>query len=263
MEIEIRKLDGTEMKFVLSGATPALANAIRRAAMREVPVMAVNEVEFKKNDSAIYDESLAHQLGMLPIKTPLSGYALPSECAKCRGEGCSQCQVELSVKAEGPVTVVSGDLKPSDEDAGPVSPSVPIVKLLEGQELQFTAIARMGLGKDHTRWKPGIVVYKYMPMIDIDLKKCDACKKCIDACPKDVYEIRDGKLHVKDLEACSECKACAQACKEGAIEISSDPTKFVFKVESTGALPPDQIILRAVDSLKDKFGEFSKLVKKL
>jgi DNA-directed RNA polymerase alpha subunit len=52
-------------------------------------------------------------------------------------------------------------------------------------------------------------------------------------------------------------------CSEGAITISADPKKFVFMVESSGTIPPEEIILRAIDSLRDKFEEFSRLVKKL
>jgi DNA-directed RNA polymerase subunit D len=262
VEIEIRKLDRNEMKLVLSGVDPAFANALRRSALREVPTMAVDEVEFKRNDSAMYDEILAHRLAMIPLRTPLEGYALPEEC-KCGGEGCPECTVELRLKAEGPTMVVSGDLKSSDEEVGPINDSIPIVKLLEGQGLEFTAIARLGFGKDHAKWKPGVVAYKYAPVINIDRKECDLCEKCIEACPKHVLEMKERKLCVGDLEACTMCEECVRVCPKGALKVSGDSTKFIFTVESSGTLPPEQIVLRAIGSLKGKFGEFSKLVKKL
>jgi DNA-directed RNA polymerase subunit D len=137
----------------------------------------------------MYDEVLAHRLAMIPLKTPPSGYVLPSKC-KCGGEECPSCTVELRVKAEGSTTVMSGDLKSSDEEVTPISNSVPIVKLVEGQDLEFTAIARLGLGKDHSKWIPGVVAYKYMPVINIALKKCNGCEKCVEACPKDVLGLR-------------------------------------------------------------------------
>ncbi|MDI6655857.1 MAG: hypothetical protein QME59_08285, partial [Candidatus Hydrothermarchaeota archaeon] len=59
------------------------------------------------------------------------------------------------------------------------------------------------------------------------------------------------------------CKACAEACSPKAVKVSGDPTKFIFRIESSGALPPEQILLRATEALGDKFEEFSKLVKKL
>jgi DNA-directed RNA polymerase subunit D len=262
MEIEIRKIEGNEMEFKLTGANPAFANAIRRAAMMEVPVMAVDEVEFKANDSAMYDEVIAHRLSMVPLKTPLKDYDLPDECG-CKEGRCIKCSAELSLGGEGEATVTSGDLKPSDEEVRPVSGSVPIVALAKGQKLELTAIARLGLGKVHAKWQPGVVSYSYMPVLEFDGKKCNACADCVKACPKGVLEIEGGKVKVKDLTLCSLCNACVDACKPGAAKVYGDPTSFIFKVESFGGLPPEQMILKAMDLLRAKFADFSKQLKKL
>jgi len=262
MKVEVLKSDGAELVFVLEEATPPMANTLRRAILQEVPVMAVDEVEFTQNDSAMYDEIIAHRLSMVPLKTPAKGYVLAEEC-KCGKGRCPKCAVELTLKAEGPTTVMSGDLKSSDEEVKPVSGSIPIIKLLEGQKLKLVAIARLGFGKNHAKWQPAVVGYKYMPVIEIDKEKCTLCGKCVEACPKNILAIENKKLEVKDLMACTMCKACAEACPEEAIEISGDPTKFLFKVESNGSVPPDELVIKAVDSLVEKFDEFSKAVKKL
>jgi len=46
----------------------SLANAIRRY-MNQIPVLAVEEVEISRNDSPLYDETIAHRIGLIPIKT--------------------------------------------------------------------------------------------------------------------------------------------------------------------------------------------------
>jgi DNA-directed RNA polymerase subunit D len=134
---------------------------------------------------------------------------------------------------------------------------------MKGQKLELTAIARLGMGKVHAKWQPGVVAYKYMPVLEFDEKKCNACKECAKACPKNLIEVSGGKVRVTDLSLCTICKACVKACSPGAVRVYGDPTKFIFKVESFGMLSPEQMTLRAIDALRDKFEEFSKLVKKL
>ena len=45
----------------------SVANAIRRY-VAQIPIVAVDEVEISKNDSALYDETLAHRIGLIPLK---------------------------------------------------------------------------------------------------------------------------------------------------------------------------------------------------
>lgn len=262
MQLETRKLENDEMEFVLSGSNPAFANSLRRAMTREVPIIAIDEVEFKTNDSAMYDEIIAHRLALVPLRTPPKGYALPDECS-CRERHCPKCSVDLTLKLKGPATASSGNLKSSDEEVKPVSDSISIVKLDKGHQLELTAIAHLGLGKEHARWQPGIVSYKYMPVLEFDQKACNACEECVKACPKHILEIVDGKIKVKDITLCTMCKACVEVCPKDAVKVTGDSTKFIFHIESSGTLPPKQLLLRAMKVLEDKSEEFSKLVNKL
>jgi DNA-directed RNA polymerase alpha subunit len=45
----------------------SLANAVRRY-VDQIPILAVDEVEISKNDSPLYDETVAHRIGMIPLK---------------------------------------------------------------------------------------------------------------------------------------------------------------------------------------------------
>ena len=62
------KLDEEEIVFDLGGAEPALANALRRIMIAEIPTMAIEKVNIWQNTSIIADENLAHRLGLIPIK---------------------------------------------------------------------------------------------------------------------------------------------------------------------------------------------------
>ena len=63
--------------LLFEGVTFAQMNLLRRLAMSETPVLAIKEVEFNKNSSILYDEVVAHRLGLLPLTTDLSSYSLP------------------------------------------------------------------------------------------------------------------------------------------------------------------------------------------
>ena len=45
----------------------SLVNAIRRS-VNEIPILAIDELEITKNDSALYDELIAHRAGLIPLK---------------------------------------------------------------------------------------------------------------------------------------------------------------------------------------------------
>ncbi len=67
MKIEIIERKEREIKFSVEGINPAFANALRRIMMTEIPTMAIEWVDFKKNDSVLPDEILANRLGQIPL----------------------------------------------------------------------------------------------------------------------------------------------------------------------------------------------------
>ena len=97
----LQTYDSGRMKIALKGVTPAIANTIRRCSLDLVPTMAIREVEFTKNSSVLYDEMIAHRLGLLVLSTDLKSYTVPAECS-CEGVGCSKCTLKLTLKAKGP-----------------------------------------------------------------------------------------------------------------------------------------------------------------
>ena len=53
----------------MKGIDAALLNSVRRAALKDVPVLAIENISIYQNDSALFDVFLAHRLGLLTIKT--------------------------------------------------------------------------------------------------------------------------------------------------------------------------------------------------
>lgn len=152
---------GNELSFVLKDSTVAYANALRRAIISLVPTLAIEEVTFQENNSALYDEVIAHRLGLLPLITDLQAYSLPESPEK--GLELAQSSVKLSLEAHGPGTVCADQLVSRDPKVKCAVPKLPIVKLLEGQSLKFEATAVLGQAITHTKWSPATAYYQYVP----------------------------------------------------------------------------------------------------
>ena len=69
MNVQLLDKQENSITFLFKGINPVIANTLRRLIINEVPVMAIEDVEFTKNSSALYDENIAHRLGLIPIKT--------------------------------------------------------------------------------------------------------------------------------------------------------------------------------------------------
>src|SRR3989344_3201501 len=98
-----------------------LANAIRRS-VAEIPTLAIDEVEIYKNDSALYDEMLAHRLGLVALKTE-------------KGMS-SKTKIDLKLSKTGPCTVYSSDLEGA---ADVVYGKIPLTILGNGHKLELVA----------------------------------------------------------------------------------------------------------------------------
>lgn len=263
MNIEIIEKDEDSLRFKVEGISSAFANTLRRIIISEVPTMAIDEVVIIENPSVLRDEILALRLGLIPIKTDLDSYNLPEAC-NCKSEfGCNLCRsiFMLDVDAEnGTRTVYSGDLVPDNPDIVPISDKIPIVKLATSQKVRLEAYARLGSGKVHAKWQPvSACVHRYMPIINIDEDRCNACGECVKFCPRDILINKDGQIKVQNLLECTLCKDCIKVCKEdpAAIEVNWDDETFIFDIESVGVLPNERIISEALNILHRKISDLS------
>lgn len=260
------------MRFMLTGTNHAYANAIRRAMLAEVPAMAIDDVIIIENTSVLYDEVIAHRLGLVPLKTDLDAFVLPEEC-DCKSElGCSKCRASFTLEAEAvdePVMVYSSELKPASEIT-PVSGNIPIVKLGPAQRLRLELYARLGRGIEHAKWQPvSACAYKYVPKVSVNPDNLTNPEEVIRICPTHVYaHDPETKIVVRDELACTLCMECvekavpADSKKPFPLKIDGDDTSFIFYVESTGALPPRRIVSEATRVLDRKATSLNDLVRK-
>lgn len=250
MELDIIELSERKARFVLSDVSPSFANALRRGVLSEVPVLAIDDINIYENTSVLFDEQLALRLALIPLKADIKSYNFPQEC-ECKGEGCALCQVSLTLSAEGPKVVYSGDMVATDPNVKPADATIPIVELKEKHKVVVEAIARLGFGKNHSKWQAGVASgYKNLPVLVIG--DCDGCGKCIELCPRQILELKGNKLKAKDVIECSMCMICEEACDTNAIKVTSNPESFVMTFETTGAMTAAQLAVEAANSIKKR-----------
>jgi DNA-directed RNA polymerase subunit D len=191
------------------------------------------------------------------VPTDLALYTYKDQCV-CNNEGCPNCTIMYSLNKKGPGEVYSGDLEPlGSQELRVKDELIPIVKLGPGQALLVYASAELGTAKKHAKWQvTSGTSYRNYPKITINHSKCDAGEACVEACPRDVLAIKDGKLFVENLENCMLCRACSDVCKDNAITIGEDETKFVFEFETDGSLTAKEALGKALEILEKMFEEF-------
>ena len=271
MDIEILEMAERKAKFILKNSSPAMANALRRTLLSDIPKMAIDKVEFhlgpimyddKEYESVtpLFDEIIAHRLGMVPVPTDLDLFVPQSECV-CGGEGCPNCTIMYSLNKIGPCTVLSGDLEPLGNPNLRVKDEfIPIVELTDGQAVLIYATAVMGTARKHVKWQVANGVgYKYMPGVDVDPARAgdEDVLNCAEVCPKKVFSVEGGKLVVKNPLDCSLCRACEQYLGErGGVSITADDRNFLFKFETDGSLTAQQTLDKALEVLADEAKDF-------
>jgi DNA-directed RNA polymerase subunit D len=262
MEIEFTRLDENSTRFLLAGCSPAFANSFRRAMSGEVPTLAIEDVKIYDNTSALFDEMLAHRLGLIPIRTD-EGCSVPRDACTCGGEGCAACSAVFTMSVEGPGMVTSKDLISQDSRIYPADPNIPLVKLTKDQKVVLEARAVVSRGREHAKWQPTTASgYKNYPVITIS-DRCDACGQCVEECPRGILELRGGQVAVIDgkIEECSLCRLCERAClntgigDESGITVVTDKNRFLFVVEGDGSLPPRTIVTQALKYIKGQSEE--------
>ena len=266
MEIELKSQSDNEMVFIVRDAEVPFINAIRRVAMVNVPKIAIEDVNIIRNDSAMFNEVLAHRLGLTPLVSDLDaieGLSLPED----DDWDIFENGIMFSLNEVGPKVVYSKDLISSDSKIKPVYDTLPLVKLKEGEEINFEAVAKVGYGKEHAKWMPTTVcAYKQYPEITFN-DDIEIDYDCAQACPRGILKSdrRSKKIKIVEehegspllgVENCTMCKSCVRASDNGYINVGFRPNDFIFRIESDGDMPTKEVLLKACDLLGEKADKF-------
>ncbi|PSN86761.1 DNA-directed RNA polymerase subunit D [Candidatus Marsarchaeota G2 archaeon ECH_B_SAG-G16] len=252
-EIKIIEENEHFLKLEISGFPKEIVNALRRTMIAEVPTLAIDEVLFTENTSSLYNEYIAHRLGLLPLKTNPDPEFLANLSIDIQNGLIPEYRSDLQLRAECPpqagksLTIYSSDLKSlGAEEIEVVEKNIPLFKLGVGQIVELQAFARYGIGKQHAKFSPvSPVSYSFKPVLIFDKSKEFNCEEHVNVCPKQCLEYKDGVLRFTDAWECILCRACEKDCKTGATKISWDESIVRMTIESTGSLPPKVILKTA------------------
>ncbi|MEM1542314.1 MAG: DNA-directed RNA polymerase subunit D [Ignisphaera sp.] len=279
MEMTLLEISNEALEIAVKDAPLPFLNAIRRYSLAKVPTYAIDEIMVVVNTSSMYDEILAHRLAMIPLTVEEVKDRIreidPEVCEKCSSspkekaieKECETCYIHMVLEAEAKeseTTVYSGDIRSEDPLIKPVYNNIPIVILAPGQRISLELRARVGRGLEHAKWSPAtIAVTRYVADIKIEKELCNLCRKCIELCPKNVFEMDKDKIKVINTYNCILCKQCLQNCPIKAITISRVDNNYVLRIESSGSMRPESIIIESVYILLNELNELERFVKSI
>lgn len=226
-------------KFVFkANINESLANAIRRY-VNQIQIVAIDEIEIIKNDSPLYDETIAHRLGLIPLK----------QNAKKEGKLKLESQKEGFVYSES----LTGDFEVVYE-------KIPITLLNKGQEIEIIAYAKSGKGKEHAKFSPGIMSYRKIFEINLDKELAEKIKTRI---PNINLEIKGEKAIITDDKENEVCDICEGIAEKYEKKIDIKPLKdIIISLESFGQIDAKSIFTKSIETLKKDLSELDKKIGK-
>lgn len=230
-------INKTDTKLVFKAELDeSLANAVRRY-VNSIPVVAIDEVEISKNDSPLYDETVAHRMGLIPLK-----------------QNKKNAELKLRVKKEG--YVYSGDLQ---GDVGVVYDKIPITLLNKGQEVDIMAKTTAGIGKDHSKFSPGMISYRNVVELNVDGSVVERIKQIF---PNLDVKMKGSSGVIVDDKEKEVCDVCEGICEKEGKKVEIKPMKeLVVSIESFGQLKCEDIFKKAMENLKKDLDDLGKKIK--
>ncbi|CAO3630528.1 unnamed protein product [Cunninghamella blakesleeana] len=293
-KVTINSLSEHSVEFDLIGIDASIANAFRRILIAEVPTMAIEHVYVMNNTSIIQDEVLAHRLGLIPIKAPPHEFDF-----KAADDGPTDLNTivfKLKVKCERNPNAAADETDPkklyinshvyssqlvwepkgdqeekfSDNPIRPVHDDILIAKLRPGQEIDVELHCTKGRGKEHAKWSPvATASYRLLPEITIlkPITGDDATKfqKCFPEGVVDVVKVKGVKT-AKVVNARKDTvsrEVLRHKEFEDKVRLTRVRDHFIFKVETSGIIPPQELFIIAVNVLLEKIKVIQPSIEKI
>ena len=280
IEVRVVSADAASATLEIKGCTCVQINALRRACMADVRVLAIDETHVYVNTTGVHDETIGHRLGFVPLQHLGNSRVVgmrPKTMCTC-GAACPLCEVPLVIHfAARSTSVQAVDGTDATHAASSVlvamtskhirrnqdAPVVPgclagtghrILQALPGS--QFTALckARVGTAADGAKWSAvSNCAFRVAKPLDSSAKPLDGNAKPLDGNAKPLDGTGTGTLR----KAAENGRGCAsQDCAGKRISsvdaIPDESQTFLFTVETTGQMSPADVLHSALQSLRSR-----------
>ena len=292
VKIEIIEERDNHVTVLLKETDRALANALRRTLMSNVPKMAIHRVRFElgaiedsatgetyESVGALPDEVIAHRLAMIPIPTFHDEFCFleddPGNEGLPREEwGTPASQIIYHCSARGTADghlVTAGDLNVLGEEKLQIPElyrGIPITKLYEGQYLEFYAYAVLGVGSDHSKWNPVSGVSfssrkiatianstkaKILWELDLDITSKDFSKASKGGVLEDVQKV---ETLVREMHHVGDGTARIEDFAD-AITLDDVPGEYLFSFDTDGSMTARTAFEMGCKALSTRFSNLS------
>lgn len=245
MQITSLESTPTRAAFLITKAGTdgtAVLNALRRAIISQLESFAIEDVTVYENNSALFNEYIAHRLGLIPLSYEESM--------------APDAQVEFSLMAEGPCTVYSRDLKTADEKVRVFAQNIPLAVLGLDQKLRLEAVAILGTSKTHAKFQCAHA--SFAQLVELTAAKKVADDDIVQTYPES--KEKPEEFAKKHPELCDFNLEHVQIGND-VYKVDCKPDEFLFYVESYNNVPAQKQFERAVELVKSKLVELSKEMK--
>ena len=277
MKVKLRESERYFAQVEFEDVNYSFINSIRRSLVSMVPCLAIHEVDFHMGSlgayvdeetgeekeyesiSAMFNEIVAHRIGMLPIPTDEKTL---EAFADSIGDDSKQPDIMYSLHKQGPCTVYSGDLEPVNGDASLVIPetSVPIVKLAEGQAILVYAKAKIGTAKQHAKWQT-VVAPRFYQAPTLTVTPGKGSKTVIETVGKEHFKKKGKNQVIEDPVVAHKAIKKTESLwndedAKNAMTITRNKTHFILEFETTGAMEAKVALQQALKSLDSHCKDF-------
>jgi len=133
---------------------------------------------------------------------------------------------------------------------------MPLTLLDKDQELRLKGTTKLGKGKDHAKFLPGIISYRVISQITLPKKYKETI---LERYPKADIKEKGENIVIIDNKEKTLVDFCEGLClRDKETFETKDTDKLVVIVESFGQIKAEEILKKAISALKENLNELSK-----